>query len=278
MSTKVPVKSILKQQSSNGNNPTDEQQTKAQKDRDNLKLALKHANLIQHQKDVQALILRCIETLLDFPPSPPTAEQQTAASQFRDAVTLFQPGDYDDLIEERRIDARCGYALCKREPRISTVGDSASWKFPKGAADYCSNSCWKKSLHVKTQLSEVPVWERDPRVPVIVKLPDEDEPQPNPGRGLEGKDDRHAQRAGPVIAGPVEQEELALERGEKAASFRPAQVMQDRIVEKRETVFKPLSSLDQAQISSTGIEGYVPKRKGQDGDASGSNSDDDDEE
>jgi len=277
MSTKVPVKSILKQQSSNGSSATDEQQTKAQKDRDNLKLALKHANLIQHQKDVQALILRSIETLLDFPPSPPTTEQ-AAASQFRDAVTLFQPGDYDDLIEERRIDARCGYALCKREPRISTVGDSASWKFPKGAADYCSNSCWKKSLHVKTQLSEVPVWERDPRVPVIVRLPDGDEPQPNPGRGVEGRDDRQAQRAGTVIAGPVEQEELALERGEKAASFRPAQVMQDRIVEKRETVFRPLSSLDQAQISSTSIEGYEPKRKGQNGDASDSDSDDDDEE
>ncbi|KAI7246228.1 hypothetical protein KC343_g2571 [Hortaea werneckii] len=275
MSTKVPVKSILKQQSSNGSNATDEQQTKAQKDRDNLKLALKHANLIQHQKEVQALILRCIETLLDFPPSPPTAEQQTAASQFRDAVTLFQPGDYDDLIEERRIDARCGYALCKREPRISTVGDSASWKFSKGAADYCSNSCWKKSLHVKTQLSEVPVWERDPRVPVIVKLPDEDEPQPShgPEKGV-----RQTQRAGPVIAGPVEQEELALERGEKVASFRPAQVMQDRIVEKRETVFRPLSSLDQAQISSTSIEGYEPKRKGQDGDASDNDSDDDDGE
>jgi len=272
MSTKVPVKSILKQQSSNGSNPTDEQQTKAQKDRDNLKLALKHANLIQHQKDVQALILRCIETLLDFPPSPPA--EQTAASQFRDAVTLFQPGDYDDLIEERRIDARCGYALCKREPRISTVGDSASWKFPKGAADYCSNSCWKKSLHVKTQLSEVPVWERDPRVPVIVRLPDEDHPQPAHGPD-EG--DRETQRAGPVIAGPVEQEELALERGEKAASFRPAQVMHDRIVEKRETVFKPLSSLDSAQISSTSIEGYEPKRKGQPGIASDSDSDDDEE-
>ncbi|KAI7513979.1 hypothetical protein KC347_g1115 [Hortaea werneckii] len=274
MSTKVPVKSILKQQPSTANNPTEEQQTKAQKDRDNLKLALKHANLIQHQKDVQALILRCIETLLDFPPSPPAAEQ-TAASQFRDAVTLFQPGDYDDLIEERRIDARCGYALCKREPRISTVGDSASWKFPKGAADYCSNVCWKKSLHVKTQLSEVPVWERDPRVPVIVRLPDEDQPQPT-HRPDEG--DRQTQRSGPVIAGPIEQEELALERGEKAASFRPAQVMHDRIVEKRETVFKPLSSLDQAQISSTSIEGYEPKRKGQKGGAFDSDSDDDDEE
>ncbi|KAI6895618.1 hypothetical protein KC318_g11171 [Hortaea werneckii] len=277
MSTKVPVKSILKKQQSSTETPqTDEQQTKAQKDRDNLKLALKHANLIQHQKDVQALILRCIETLLDFPPSPPA--EQTAASQFRDAVTLFQPGDYDDLIEERRIDSRCGYALCKREPRISTIGDSASWKFPKGAADYCSNSCWKKSLHVKTQLSEVPVWERDPRVPVIVRLPDGDEPQPNHRPGLEGNDDRQSQRAGAVVAGPAEQEELALERGEKAASFRPAQVMQDRIVEKRETVFKPLSSLDQAQVSSTAIEGYEPKRKGQDGDGSDSNSDGDDEE
>ncbi|GAB1738404.1 hypothetical protein NU219Hw_g3213t1 [Hortaea werneckii] len=276
MSTKVPVKSILKQQSSTGNDPTDEQQTKAQKDRENLKLALKHANLIQHQKDVQALILRCIETLLDFPPAPPA--EQTAASHFRDAVTLFQPGDYDDLIEERRIDSRCGYALCKREPRISTVGDSASWKFPKGAADYCSNTCWKKSLQVKAQLSEVPVWERDPRVPVIIKLPDEDQPQPTHGPGFEGKEDRPSQRAGAVIAGPVEQEELALERGEKAASFRPAQVMQDRIVEKRETVFKPLSSLDQAQISSTAIEGYEPKRKGRNGDASDSDSDDDDEE
>ncbi|RMZ04349.1 hypothetical protein D0862_05345 [Hortaea werneckii] len=276
MSTKVPVKSILKQQSSTENNPTDEQQTKAQKDRENLKLALKHANLIQHQKDVQALILRCIETLLDFPPAPPA--EQTAASQFRDAVTLFQPGDYDDLIEERRIDSRCGYALCKREPRISTVGDSASWKFPKGAADYCSNACWKKSLQVKAQLSEVPVWERDPRVPVIIKLPGEDQPQQTHGPGLEGNEDRPSQRAGAVIAGPVEQEELALERGEKAASFRPAQVMQDRIVEKRETVFKPLSSLDQAQISSTAIEGYEPKRKGRNGDASDSDSDDDDEE
>ncbi|KAK5117891.1 hypothetical protein LTR85_008665 [Meristemomyces frigidus] len=249
MATKVPVKSILKQQPTQPK-PTDEEKAKAEKDRHNLNIALQHAYLIQHQKDVQAQILTSIETLLDLPSSLPFTAQD--ANTFTTLVQQFQPSDLDALAEERRIDGKCGYALCSNVPRSSKLGDSASWKLSKGASDFCSAACARKSLYVKTQLSEVPAWERDPSRPLTIKLHEDD-------RAAEDRrPDSKSRSARPQVAN--DGEDLALERGEKTASLRPKQVMADRIVEKRTVTHKPLSSLDSAAVSHTAIEGYEPRR------------------
>jgi len=267
MATKVPVKSILKQQSKPAaTTPSDEQKAKTEKDRHNLNIALQHAYLIQNQKDVQAQILSSIESLLDFPStSSPTTQE---ASRFTNLVSQFQPSDLDALVEERRIDGRCGYALCRCTPRSQTMGDSASWKLGKNAADFCSSSCARKSMYIKTQLSEVPTWERDPTIPVRIQL-HEDDRSPT-SAGTDGARQRQQQVAN--------DEELALERGEKAASFRPKQVMTDRIVEKRNVTHKPMSGLSSAAVSHTAIEGYEPRVKAKGGKRDNSDDSDEDEE
>lgn len=248
MATKVPAKSILKQQPAQPK-PSDEQKAKAEQDRHNLDVALQHAYLIQHQKDVQAQILKSIETLMDLPSS--STFTTIDATRFTLLVQQFQPSDLDALVEERVIDGRCGYALCSNAPRSSALGEGAAWKLGKGGGDYCTATCAKKMLYVKTQLSEVPAWERDPTRHIPIKLHEDDRPAAN----TSADQVRHNARQKQIAS-----EDLALERGEKAASLRPKQVMADRIVEKRTVTYKPLSSIDSAAVSHTAIEGYEPKR------------------
>jgi hypothetical protein len=246
MATRLPAKSILKQ-TPPASKPTlsDEEKAKAERDRRNLSIALHHANRIQQQKDVQAQILSNIETLLDYP----ATENPTAAesSQFVSLVQPFQPSDFDSLVEERRINKKCGYALCSNAPRAASMGASAAWKLKgEGAEDYCSNDCLRKALYVKSQLSEVPAWEREPgQQPQIV---------------LEGGDAtctadstaHHHQDRGTT------KDELAHERGETASSFRPGQVMTSNVVEKATVVHKPGDTAKSTPSSHTAIEGYEP--------------------
>ncbi|KAK5138166.1 hypothetical protein LTR08_004861 [Meristemomyces frigidus] len=269
MATKVPAKSILKEQSTQPQT-SDEQKAKADKDRYNLNLALQHAYLIQHHKDVDAQILTSIEALLEIPASATFTPQE--ARTFTTFVQLYQPSDLDALVEERRIDGHCGYALCRNAPRSATLGEGASWKVGKGAASFCSAKCTRKLLYVKTQLSEVPAWERDPTVPINVRLHEDDRPA--------GERALPTMRPYKVAKQNDGANDLALERGEKAASLRPRQVMTDKIVEKRNVVHKPMSSLSTAAISSTAIEGYEPKRSAlsRNGDDSSDDSDDDDDD
>lgn len=251
MSTEVPVKSILKQPSQPPQKEEeDAQKAAAAKNKRHLDIALQHAYLIQHQKDTQNQILKHLEILIDWPASStPTPKE---ASDFLRLITIFQPSDFDDLVEERRIDAKCGYPLCLDEPRGRKLKDSESWKLKKGAADYCSNACMKKALFVKAQLSPTPAWERIPGQHPVLQLHEDDRYLvPAAGQGQEAQ--MLKQRA-------AEKRELAMERGEQATSFRPNQVMLDQIVEKtpgaRQTAEK--EGKVQSAASATAIEGYEP--------------------
>ena len=246
METRLPAKSVLKPTTPT-RKPTlsDEEKAKAERDRRNLGIALYHANIIQHQKDVQAHILSNIETLLDFPATERYTPEE--ASKFVSLAQRFQPSDLDSLVEERRIDGKCGYALCSDPPRSKTMGSSAAWKLKgKGAEDYCSNDCLRKSLYVKSQLSEVPAWER--------------EPGEQPWIALDG-DDISATSQDDVRRLREQSEskaELAMERGETAASFRPGQVMTPNVIEKLTVVNKTPIRSTAASTSHTSIEGYEP--------------------
>ena len=244
MATRLPAKSILKQAPSEPKlTLSDEEKAKVERDRRNLSIALHHANRIQQQKDVQAQILSNIETLLDYPANEtPTAAESL---QFASLVQPFQPSDFDSLVEERRIDRKCGYALCSNAPRAATMGSSAAWKLKgHGTEDYCSNACLRKALYVKSQLSEVPAWERDPaQLPQIV---------------LEGGDATHDGPRSQAQDLGGNKDELALERGETASSFRPGQVMTSNVVEKATVVHKPTGIVKRTTSSHTAIEGYEP--------------------
>jgi RNA polymerase II-associated protein 2 len=258
MATKVPAKSILKQKPApSATKPTDEQKAKAEQDRKNLNLALQHAHRIQHQKDVTAQILESLQLLIGIPATSDFTA--TEAKQFTTHVSLFQPSDLDDLVEERRIDGRCGYVLCANPPRSVSIGPSAVWKIGNVAQHFCSSGCAKQSMYVKSQLLSVPAWERVPGQTPVIYLHEDDRleseapspPPPPPPPHI------FSQRSRDI----GEQSELAAERGEKTGSLRPSQVMADVIVEKPTTSFKPLSSVDGALVSSTAIEGYEPKNK-----------------
>jgi hypothetical protein len=248
MAAQLPAKSILKQQEPQST-LSDEQKAKAEQDRRNLGIALHHANRIQHRKDIDARIFANIETLLEFPSATPFSPPD--ASRFVSLIRAFQPSDYDNLVEERRIDGKCGYALCSNSPRSITMGASAAWKLKsKGAADYCSDNCVRKALYVKTQLSEVPAWERQPgQQPHIVLH----------------MDDRRSDPTSLAIRTRVPQtshDQLAAERGDATTSFRPGQVMTASVVENHNPAHTTSSAEHQPQ-SHTAIEGYEPASFGE---------------
>ena len=206
-----------------------------------MSIALHHATRIQHQKDIQAQILSNTESLLELPAGAVATSSES--SIFTTLAETFQPSDLDSLVEERRINGKCGYALCPNAPRSVTMGSSAVWRLKgRGAEDYCSNDCLRKALYVKSQLSEVPAWEREPGQQPHIVLQDEDASFPSSVAGGAIRSERYG--------------ELALERGEAISSFRPGQVMTSEIVEKATVPHKP--SVNHSRTSHTAIEGYEP--------------------
>lgn len=247
MDTRLPAKSILKQTPPQSK-PTlsDEQKAQAERNRRKLGLALHHANKIQNRKDIEAQILANIETLLDSPAGP--SPTPTEAAEFVGRIALFQPSDFSALVEERKADGKCGYALCPKPPRVVTLSSGGIWKLKgEGAADYCSNECLKKALYVKTQLSEVPAWERETGQNVKIEL--------------FGDDSSLVQAEGQVAARAPIDRELALERGEQAGSFRSGKVVADRIVEKTNLSHTTPPMSGRTEHVHDSIEGYVPSKR-----------------
>ncbi|KAK0289136.1 hypothetical protein LTR54_011688 [Friedmanniomyces endolithicus] len=243
MATRVPVRSILKNQPKPTAPTTTPEALQAEKDRHNYALALQHAHRIQDQKDWDLRILHAIEVLLDYPSSTPATAQE--ANNFVSLVRLFQPSDLDALVEERVIDGKCGYALCANKPRCVTMGREAEWR----------------SMGVRAQLSVIPAWEREAGCHPVIVL-HEDDRALVAGRRSAVPGNSAMTTNPPTVAAKskhVDDDDLALERGEKATSFRPRQVMTDRIVEKAVPTYKPLSSVSGTVVSSTAIEGYEPK-------------------
>lgn len=262
---KAPGKSILKQSAPSQPPPPPQQEDESQaeaeaeeaaKKKRNFDIAIKHALLIEHQKKSSAQILEHIELLLEFPESgsEPTAKD---ASQFLQLVSIFQPSNFDEFVEERRIDGKCGYPLCANEPRGARLKDSESWKLKQGAGDWCSNECTRKGLFIKAQLCEVPAWERVPgqQAPIVLH---EDDRHLMPVAKSEGDQ----ARAEKVKQRVDERSELAMERGERATSFRPDQVMADFIIEKTPSARQPQMASKVKFSSATAIEGYEPTTSG----------------
>jgi hypothetical protein len=259
---KTPGKSILKQPSktpqaeaatsqAEDDAAKAEAEAAAQKKR-HFDIAIKHALLIDHQRKTQDQVLNHIELLLDFPRSSQPTTQD--AVQFLQLVAIFQPSNFDELVEERRIDRKCGYPLCVNEPRGLRLKDSETWKLKKGAADWCSNDCMRKGFYIKAQLGEVPAWERVPGQQAPVVLHEDDRHlTPMPAAGADEDESRDIKQR------VAERSELAMERGEQATSLRPNQAMTDFIVERTPTTRQPPTATKVKFASATAIEGYEPK-------------------
>lgn len=151
---------------------------------DNAEIAGKHAAILQQRRDLEAAIFLDIDRLSAFPleRTPPHTAARPApsdAAAFRQLVRTFQPGDYDDLIEERNTCGLCGYALCAN-PRKTYAGRGA-WKLvhagiaPKGELErWCSSACARRALYIKVQLNETAAWERVGIPDITVELLEED--------------------------------------------------------------------------------------------------------
>lgn len=258
-----------------------------------LAIALQHANQIQAQKDAQALILDRILELIEFPSSESAdpAQPSTAdAAALKTALVPFQPADFDNLILERNIEGRCGYALCPREHRKEDP--NAKFRIlwgPKGSGDngrgremkvvpreklemWCSDQCAERALYLRVQLAEEPVWERravDSRTKPLELLEEARQTKNKEFKkdveredaGLVAKMKKLTARDEPSSAATSENaKQLALERGDTGPTFRK----QGRFVLEKDVDLHgdiPAAPVARPADSTGGsIEGYVPQK------------------
>jgi RNA polymerase II-associated protein 2 len=261
-----------------------------------LAIALQHANQIQAQKDAQALILDRILELIEFPlsESADPAHPSTAdAAALKTALVPFQPADFDNLILERNIEGRCGYALCPREHRKEDP--NAKFRIlwgPKGSGDngrgremkvvpreklemWCSDQCAERALYLRVQLAEEPVWER--RAVDSLTKPLELLEEARQARNKEQKKDLEREDAGLAAkmkkltvrdesssaATSENAKQLALERGDTGPTFRKQGRVDVNVREKDVDLHGDIPAAPVARPGdSTGgsIEGYVPQK------------------
>lgn len=260
-----------------------------------LAIALQHANQIQAQKDAQALILDRILELIEFPSSESADAARPStqdAAALKSALVPFQPADFDNLILERNIEGRCGYALCPREHRK----EDSNAKFrilwgPKGSGDngrgremkvvpreklemWCSDQCAERALYLRVQLAEEPVWERravDARTKPLELLEEARQAKKEPKKAVEREDAGLAAKMKRLTvrdetssaATSENAKQLALERGDTGPTFRKQGRVNVNVREKDVDLHGDIPAAPVARPGdSTGgsIEGYVPQK------------------
>jgi hypothetical protein len=189
-------------------------------------IAIQHALVLEHRKQVEAQILENLISLSEYPlcQSPSHSAANPAPSDvadFKHRVRLFQPSDYDDLVLERNANGRCGYALCsKPKPRASAGG---AWKLVGVASKnfdivhrkehekWCSSFCRRRALYIRVQLNETAAWER-------VGIPDIDIDIPQDSTEFGDKSDSGIRRDQAKAA--EDAATLAIERGDSKTGPR----------------------------------------------------------
>ncbi|QYT04585.1 RNA polymerase II subunit B1 CTD phosphatase RPAP2-like protein [Trichoderma simmonsii] len=207
------LKSILKDSVSPPNEPKQSAR----------EIAIHHATLLEHRKQLESQILDSLILLSEYPLVRETSYNASNpapsdVSDFKANVRLFQPSDYDDLIEERNVNELCGYTLCPK-PRRQT-GSGGEWKLTnsgeivkrKELEKWCSQQCARRALFVKVQLNETAAWERAGIPDIQIDLLDED-------KSAETEADRTARKLGELKLEDQRQAArdsaaLAMERGD----------------------------------------------------------------
>ncbi|KAI0152306.1 Rtr1/RPAP2 family-domain-containing protein [Hypoxylon sp. NC0597] len=159
-------------------------------------VAIQQALLIHQQRQLEDQIQDSIIELARLPLAPSSSPSPgqpqpydasnpspTDADSFRSLVRLFQPGDYEDLIEERNTLGKCGYTLCPN-PHIK-LGKGGAYKLVgygtrnfnivprKELERWCSTQCARRAMYVKVQLSETAAAERAGIPSIRIDLLDE---------------------------------------------------------------------------------------------------------
>ncbi|KAH7031309.1 Rtr1/RPAP2 family-domain-containing protein [Microdochium trichocladiopsis] len=255
------------------------------------RIAIHHATLIHQRRDLEDIISDSIIDLSKLPlyhknTSQPGQPPHTAAdphpadaSTFTSQVRLFQPTDYDDLIEERNILGKCGYVLCpKPKTKVSQAGD---WKIvgygtkdfnivPKAEIEkWCSTKCARRAMYVKVQLNESAAWERAGIPSIQIELLEEEETAQQKAQ-REAAEDPAAKVARELAAVKLDADQrakkqaqdLALERGDTDEAKAARRDIEVTIREKRVMMEAKEPSLaegaghDEAHMI---LDGYKPK-------------------
>lgn len=143
-------------------------------------VAMRHALSIQERKNLQGKVLDMILTAYDLPSSAtadPTHPDSTDATTFRDCLRIWRPSDLDELVQERNLDDRCGYALCGRanqKQKPTKIWDKKHGTFVDRPWDtrWCSNDCKERNDFVRRQLASEPAWLRQEQNQGIALLTD----------------------------------------------------------------------------------------------------------
>jgi len=240
--------------------------------RDPKEIALQHARILQQRKEIEAIILRNLITLSEYPRirTPPHSSASPAPSDvadFKQLIRLFQPSDYDDLIAERNANGLCGYVLCAKPKLKATSG--GPWKLVNNGGksidivhrreheQWCSQSCARHAFYVKVQLNETAAWER-------VGIPDIDIEILNEGRtsmngqstsGSKGKAEGQSQAKAARDATL-----LATERGDTGGGTTLSVTLRPK-----EITGPPkdmdLASAEDDEEAHLRLEGYTPKSR-----------------
>ncbi|KAI8624517.1 Rtr1/RPAP2 family-domain-containing protein [Xylariaceae sp. FL1651] len=152
-------------------------------------IAVQHARIIHSRREVEDKISDSLIELSKLPlnrGSPYNASDPAPsdADTFKTLVRLYQPSDYDDLIEERNANGLCGYTLCAN-PRLRVTGGGTFKLVNYGRKDFnivpkrelekwCSQKCAKRAMYVKVQLNETAAWERAGIASIQIELLEEE--------------------------------------------------------------------------------------------------------
>lgn len=234
--------------------------------KDAREIAIQHALVLEHRKQLEAQILESVITLSEYPlsRSPEHSAANPAASDiadFKHHVRLFQPSDYDDLIIERNANGLCGYAMCPQAKKKSTSG--GAWKLVRGSSKnsgivnrreheaWCSEFCARHALYVKVQLNETAAWERVGVPDIDIEILDDGaETGKKPGAW---KNERQKQRKAAEDAAA-----LAIERGDTETEPLPTVTLRPKEVTNPPPVIDP-DAQEYQEGGHLKLEGYKPK-------------------
>lgn len=269
-SVKKPAKGILKKPSSTGSETSSSKVDESQA----RNTAIQHARIIHHRRELEDQITNSIIEMVKLPllQSPPYSAANPSpedAETFRRGVRLFQPSDYDDLIEERNTNGLCGYTLCPK-PRVRVLQAGEYKLVNYGKKDFnivpkkeierwCSQKCARRAMYVKVQLNETAAWERAGIESIQIDLYEEpNKSDDDPASRLAKEMEDLKVEAGRKAA--QDARDLALERGDAAGERKSQRSVPVRIRDKLVTQEVKEPSLDkQDDQGHMVLDGYKTK-------------------
>ncbi|KAI0098245.1 Rtr1/RPAP2 family-domain-containing protein [Nemania sp. FL0031] len=200
-------------------------------------VAIKHARIIHSRREIEDQISDSTIELSKYPatrgPSYSASNPAPAdADAFKNLVRLYQPGDYDDLIEERNANGLCGYTLCPN-PRSRVSGGGTFKLVNYGRKDFniipkrelekwCCQKCAKRAMYVKVQLNETAAWERAGIASIQIEL-FEEEQAPAPSDTTKLAKELENMKIEAQQKSAQNARDLALERGDSTENGKKAQ-------------------------------------------------------